>query len=123
MRQPITPDRIGKLTLENELQASGKVTLISGAADSGALLGWFNSKTPHGGPPPNFIGIMSKAPAGLAITSARHFAIMGREGKFWIEVPSSGPILHPTHGAYTIRRGPMASGASNRHPRRQDLRA
>jgi hypothetical protein len=36
-------DRIGPLSLDNRLEASGKVVLQVGAPDSGMYLGWFNS--------------------------------------------------------------------------------
>ena len=36
-------DRVGPLSLDDRLEASGKVVLVSGAPDADMFLGWFNS--------------------------------------------------------------------------------
>ncbi len=38
-------DKVGKLTLDQSLQASGKVSFLSSAADSAVYLGWFDSQS------------------------------------------------------------------------------
>ena|ERR1051325_3694958 len=56
-------DRVGPLTLENRLEASGKVMLAVGAPDSGACIGWFDSATKDmSSVSRNFIGIEISGP-------------------------------------------------------------
>jgi len=54
---------VGLLSLDGELKASGKLCLRAAAADSAILLGWFNSLTPIGAPPANFVGILIEGPS------------------------------------------------------------
>lgn len=54
---------IGRLTLNDELHASGKMCFKSAAVDSGILIGWFNEWTPVGTPPDNFLGIFVEGPS------------------------------------------------------------
>src|SRR3989442_13554756 len=37
---------VGVLTLDQDLTASGRVSLTRASSDSGVLIGWFNSETP-----------------------------------------------------------------------------
>ncbi|MCX7825879.1 MAG: hypothetical protein N2689_10015 [Verrucomicrobiae bacterium] len=86
-------DRVGPLTLEQRLEARGKVKLVTAGPDSGMYLGWFNSADLH--PPPavgrNFLGIHVGGP-----TRAGHYfepqfttaqGARGRAGK--------GPLIRP----------------------------
>ncbi len=52
-------DRVGKLTLTQPLEASGKVVLVVGAPDSDMFIGWFNSTNKQTPPVEagNFLGI------------------------------------------------------------------
>ena len=52
-------DRIGPLTLDDRLEASGKVVLKVGAPDSDVYLGWFNSADKEKPPAEagNFLGV------------------------------------------------------------------
>jgi hypothetical protein len=54
---------VGRLTLNHELKASGKVCLRTGAADSAILVGWYNSRTPIAAPPANFLGVLVERPS------------------------------------------------------------
>jgi len=63
-------DRVGNLSLEQPLEASGRVVLLRGPTDSRTLLGFFNSKESirHGKSqtqslPPDFIGVSIEGPS------------------------------------------------------------
>lgn len=65
----------GRLTMNDELKASGKVCFKRAAVDCGLLIGWFNSNTAIGAPPNNTLSACSsKAPAASATTSVRCMA-------------------------------------------------
>ena len=58
---PSTPgyygDKVGRLTLDNKLTASGKVALTQYGSDSGVYIGWFDSRK-RGHPPANILGVL-----------------------------------------------------------------
>ncbi len=61
---------VGKLTFDQPLHASGKIVLRSAGADSGMVLGWFdsaskrNKTTPeHEQHQPNYLGVMVEGPS------------------------------------------------------------
>lgn len=54
---------VSSLSLDDELEASGKMSLTAASADSAILLGWFNSHTPVGAPPLNFLGVLIEGPS------------------------------------------------------------
>lgn len=54
---------VGPLTLEDTLEASGRVALCLASADSAALIGWYNHLTPIGAPPANFLGVLIEGPS------------------------------------------------------------
>ena len=63
-------DRVGPLDFDNKLEASGTLTLRSAGADSGVMLGWFNSKAKrsktipeHEKPLSNYLGIYLEGPS------------------------------------------------------------
>ena len=86
-------DRVGPLNLEQRLEASGKVRLVTAGPDSDMLIGWFssaaNDKEP--GDERNFIGVHVGGP-----TRIGHYFIpklataTGEKGKV-----DAGPILTP----------------------------
>jgi hypothetical protein len=57
-------DRVGTLSLQDRLEASGKVILEVGPPDSGMYLGWFNSAEKDNSPPQagSFIGVKIGGP-------------------------------------------------------------
>jgi hypothetical protein len=82
---------VGQLSLNDELKASGKLCLRAAAADSALLLGWFNSFTPIGAPPANFVGILIEGPSRIG-----HYVrpVLGTsEGQKAIN--DVGPIIRP----------------------------
>lgn len=54
-------DRVGRLTLDQHLVASGKVTLKRYGPDGGSYLGWFDSRR-RGHPPANVLGVLIDGP-------------------------------------------------------------
>src|SRR5439155_23697359 len=56
-------DRVGPLSNDDALQASGKLAFTTGSPDSGMLIGWFNSHSPPGPKSlKNFIGVRVEGP-------------------------------------------------------------
>jgi hypothetical protein len=57
-------DRVGPLSLENRLEANGKVVLEVGPPDSGIYIGWFNNAEKENSPPQagNFVGVKIGGP-------------------------------------------------------------
>jgi WD40 repeat protein len=54
-------DKIGRLTLEDRLVASGKVTVKRYGPDGGSYIGWFDSRK-RGFPPANVLGVLIDGP-------------------------------------------------------------
>ena len=99
--------RVGRLTMNDELKASGKVSFQRAAVDCGLLIGWFNSHTAIGAPPANFLGILIEGPSRIGHyfrpgygTSDDQRAIQGE-----------GPILNPGKSPreWTIHYDPAAN--------------
>jgi len=82
---------VGDLSLGLELRASGKVCLRTGAADSAVLLGWFNSLTPIGAAPPNFLGILIEGPSAVG----HYVRPICRNSLDQQKTLDKGPILRP----------------------------
>ena len=86
-------DRVGPLNLEQRLEASGKVKLVTAGPDSDIFLGWFNSaaKDNNEGVATNFVGIHVGGP-----TRVGHYFIpvllTAQGGK---SVVKQGPVLKP----------------------------
>ena len=82
---------VGQLSLNDRLEASGRLCLKGAAADSAILFGWFNSHTPIGAPPPNFLGCLIEGPSrvGHYVRPACGDSCEGRV------VKDSGPIIRP----------------------------
>jgi len=102
-------DRIGPLSMDDPLQASGKVVLQAGALDSDMAFGWFNSdkyKAPNAA---NFLGIHVGGPtrSGHMFCPGYSTASGTREGA------SKGPVLAPGQ-VYTwaLTYDPKANGGS-----------
>jgi len=86
-------DRVGPLTLDDRLEASGKVILTVGAPDSGAYIGWFNRETKDTPPDRagNFVGITTGGPTRVG----HYFRPQCTTAKGTHSVPEKGPVLVP----------------------------
>lgn len=83
-------DRIGPLTLEDSLFASGRIAFTRGCADSGMYLGWFNSAA-RGDAPSNFVGIVIEGPSRVGhYFRARYGTASGAARD-----PRTGPVIMP----------------------------
>jgi hypothetical protein len=90
---------IGRLTLDQELEASGKVCFRAAAADSAVLVGWFNSRTFIGAPPANFLGILVEGPSRIG-----HYfrPVCGSSDDVKCVAPE-GPVIRPDSRPHTWR--------------------
>jgi len=55
-------DDVGSLTLDDQLSASGRLSVVQASSDSGFLFGWFNEGN-RGWAPPNFLGFVVEGPS------------------------------------------------------------
>ncbi len=95
------------LNLDDELHASGKVDLELGSADSGVLIGWYNSQTPIGTPPSNFLGVFIEGPSRIGHYFRPSFANAKGAGATMNE----GPVIHAdsTPHTWTLTYDPKAN--------------
>ena len=95
--------RVGHLTMNHKLEASGKVSMIRAGVDSAVLIGWFNSQTHIGAPPRNFVGIMVEGPSRVG----HYFRPVYANSQGQYEIMKEGPVIrptgtsHPWHLSYT----------------------
>jgi hypothetical protein len=80
-------DRVGPLSLENPLRASGKLALRRGVSDSTTLLGFFNSKTStrihpgqNSGWPDDFFGVAVEGPSSEGFFLYPAYSVQGKDG-------------------------------------------
>lgn len=95
------------MSLNDKLEASGRLCLKGAAADSAILVGWCNSYTPIGAPPANFLGCLIEGPSqvGHYIRPACGDSCERRI------VKDTGPIIRPDslpHG-WTLRHDPKVA--------------
>jgi len=99
---------IGKLSLENELKASGRVAMKNAAPDSAILFGWFNPLTSIGAPPMNFLGIFIEGPSVIG----HYVRPILRNATEDIARLASGPVIRPdgTRHRWTLHYVPGPKG-------------
>ncbi len=103
---------VGPLSLNGELKASGKMCFRAASADSAILLGWFNSLTPIGAPPPNFVGILIEGPSRVGhYVRPAYGTSEDQKG-----IGNVGPILRPdgTSHSWAIEYSPKGNGGRGR---------
>ena len=86
-------DRVGPLTLEQRLEARGKVRLIAAGPDSDMFLGWFNSAASDDAPADtrNFVGVHVGGPTRVG----HYFAPVLATAKGAKCKAQQGPVLTP----------------------------
>ena len=86
-------DRVGPLSLDDRLEASGKLILQVGAPDSDVFLGWFNSANKDKPPTVagNFLGVHVGGPTRIG----HYFAPSLMTGKATRFRAKSGPVITP----------------------------
>ena len=86
-------DRVGALSLEDRLEAHGRVVLAAGGPDADMCFGWFGSKT--GGPSPfedgTFVGVKVGGPTRVG----HYFLPAFHAGDSRRVLPKQGPVLEP----------------------------
>src|SRR5262245_12957752 len=90
-------DRTKRLTLDDELEASGRIAFLAAGSDSAVRLGWFDSETlkarqrsEYDDPLRNFLGIMIEGPSRIGhYVRANVASSAGQVGL------SEGPIIRP----------------------------
>jgi hypothetical protein len=104
-------DRVGPLSLNDPLEASGRFVLVSGAPDSGFFFGWFNSQTREVEDAEplkdrNFIGVSIGGPTRVGHYFLPEFATAeGARGRV-----KEGPVLKPGNAyEWTLKYDPAAN--------------
>jgi hypothetical protein len=100
-------DKVGPLTLNDRLEASGKIVLTVGMPDSGVYLGWFNGTEKENAPAQagNFVGVHVGGPtkvghyflpayAPTKTTPIEHVGVRGHPANVAVE-RGSGPVVTP----------------------------
>jgi uncharacterized protein len=91
-------DKIGRLTLDDRLTASGKIALERYGSDGGMYLGWFDSRK-RGHPPANILGVLID---GTTSTGPRFrgFAASG-DPKASMRARDTAPVIPPDGKPHT----------------------
>jgi len=107
----------GILTLNDTLQATGRVAMVRGCSDSALLLGWFGSSTAtHAGSggywPTNFVGILLEGPSALGF----YFRGVYRNSVGTKGDGQPGPFIVPdgTQHGWSCQYSPTANGGNGR---------
>lgn len=90
--------KVGALSLDDELFASGKIRFKGAGSDSGVYLGWFDSRSKtnkavsdHDEPPKNFLAVLLEGPSRIG----HYFRGAYRTATGHGELHGSGPIIRP----------------------------
>jgi hypothetical protein len=90
--------KVGPLTLEDELFASGRIAFNGAGSDSGVYLGWFNSNSKtnkttsdHVQPQANVLAVLLEGPSRIGHYFRAAYATAKGEGM----IQDSGPIIRP----------------------------
>ena len=105
-------DRIGRLSMDDRLKASGKVSMTRAGVDSAVLIGWFNSETHIGAPPKNFIGIMVEGPSRVG----HYFRPAYANAQGTHDAMKQGPLIQPNdeHHTWSLDYDPNAANGQGR---------
>ena len=111
--------KVGPLTLDDELFASGTVAFTAQGSDSDIWLGWFDSTSKKNrltveskAPPTDLLGIAVGGPSRIG-----HYFVPGyRDGKGTGVIAESGPVIRPDGKVHhwTLRYDPKAAGGKGK---------
>lgn len=110
---------IGKLSLDDELIASGTVAFTGQGSDSGVWLGWFDSagkrsptKTESEQRPKNFLGILVEGPSRIGHYFRQGYRANNADGV----IAETGPVIHPNGKVHrwSLRYDPKANNGVGR---------
>jgi hypothetical protein len=114
-------DRVGPLSLADELHAEGSIVLARATSDSGVYIGWFDSRTKlEAKPSPdrkstrekNLLGVLIEGPS----RAGHYFRAAYRTSKGEGKTEDEGPTIKPdgTAHAWSIRYTPGRGGGAGR---------
>ena len=112
-------DRVGPLTLEDELSASGTFALSMAGSDSGVYLGWFHAADKRGKdvpehetPQENLLSLLIEGPSRIGHYVRPAYRTSDGAGG----IPDAGPILRPDGRVHrwSIRYSPREAGGRGR---------
>ena len=96
-------DRVGPLSLDDKLQASGKIAFTDSAVDSGVYLGWFSAEAFKRPPvkaeqvlPSEFVGLLIEGPSNVG-----HYVRPALATRTDYRVAASGPVILPDGKPHT----------------------
>ena len=102
-------DRVGPLSLRDELYAEGKIVLSKATSDSGAYIGWFDSKTKfettrEEDAQKNLLGVLVEGPSRVG----HYFRAAYRTSHAQGTLEDEGPVIKPDGNvhAWSIRYAP-----------------
>ncbi len=111
----------GRLTLDDELFASGKIALLDAASDSGVYLGWFSADTKQSDNTPeyesrqkDFLAVMIEGPSRVGHYFRPAYGTATGVGATAAPDPARRavpPVIHPNGAvhSWSIRYSPMAN--------------
>lgn len=103
---------VGRLTLADPLELSGRVAFRAGSADSAVLIGWYHQDTAVGAPPANFLGILIEGPSRIG-----HYfrPVLGTADDRKTFAPC-GPVIRPDSRphSFTLRYTPRSDAGPGR---------
>jgi hypothetical protein len=108
-------DRIGPLTLNEELYAAGRLAFTAGGSDSGAYFGWFNAaskrekdKPEDKAPQRDVLAIIVEGPSRVGHYFRPTYRTSAGEGR----TPDTGPLIRPDGKVHdwSIRYSPKGDG-------------
>lgn len=99
-------DRVGPLSLDDRLEASGTLVLNVGMPDSGMYLGWFNSTDKENAPAQagNFVGIHVGGP-----TKVGHYFLPAYATAKTTPIERVGVRQHPANASVERGQGPVVA--------------
>ena len=112
-------DRVGRLTLDDELVASGTVCLVGASSDSGVYLGWFDSAAKrskaspeHEEPQRGLLGVLIEGPSRAGHYLRPAYRTAAGEGS----AAGEGPRIRPDGAVHrwSIRYAPEGAGGRGR---------
>jgi WD40 repeat protein len=106
-------DKVGRLTLDDRLVASGKVAVTQYGSDGGSYFGWFDSRK-RGDPPANVLGVFIDGPTS---TGPRFRARLGSsDARLGLCRYETAPLIPPDGRSHTwkIEYLPHADGGRGR---------
>lgn len=110
---------VGRLSLDDELAASGTVAFTGQGSDSGVWLGWFDSadkrsrtKTEGEQRPKNFLGILIEGPSRIGHYFRQGYRASNADGV----IAETGPVIHPNGKVHrwSMRYDPKGAGGNGR---------